>query len=384
LSWDFIIDLNISIMSQSCFRLFIKGPIGRSKESFLLIIIFLLLGGNAQTQQGLKAEYYDGPNFNRLVSVKYVENIDEYWNDRPPVPGINPHSCSIRWRGKLKPGKSGTYKFSARVDDGIRVWVDNRLIIDQWELNDVGVFQSTVDLVAHRDYDLKVEYFNALIEGEVRLLWKIPTEEKTWYERIFGDDNSHTVIAPEYFFRPDEFNQKKDDFTVSINNEEGNAPPPKDAPIAQVKKTNFVKKKERNNSRVQATKVQKRDASKTVVTAKEIEKYIPKNIAFERAKVKILESSNKELNLFAEFMLDQPQLTVVIEGHTDPVGDAEMNLQLSKQRAYKVASYLVEKGVDSKRIKAEGLGGSKPLVMPVEGNYYPANRRVVFIVSGLE
>ena len=372
-------------MLHSNFTFRFKKSIARSKGAFILIMsfLFLLFGTNAEAQQGLKAEYYDGANFDRLALVKYVENINEYWNRTPPVPGIDPHSCSIRWTAKLKPGKSGNYKFSARVDDGIRVWINNRLIIDQWELNDVGVFQSSLNLVAGQEYDIKVEYFNALIEGEVRLLWKIPRDELTWFESIFGEDHSHTVIAPEYFFRPDESDQNKDEL-VRTKTEEPTPSPSTKVKISKPKKAKPVNKKQKNNSKLEVTKNQKKDIPKVVVTAKEAEKFIPKNIAFEKSKSIILESSIKELDLFAKLMLDQPLISVKIEGHTDPVGNAEKNLQLSKQRAYKVAKYLVGKGVNGKRIKAEGFGGSQPLVVPKEGNYYPANRRVVFILSGLE
>ena len=325
----------------------------------------LLLGHLVMAQQGLKVEYYDGVNFDRLEKVSYVANIDQSWNNRPPVPGINPHYCSIRWTGKLKPGKSGTYKFSARVDDGIRVWVGNRLIIDQWDLHDVGIFQGSVDLEANQMYDLKVEYFNALIEGEVRLLWKIPTEEKSWYEYLFGDDKSFTVIAPQYFYRPETPNQREEktslDKPAPVKND---SPPPKPQ-----KRTTSEKKPE---------------PEKTVVTVKEAQKFIPKNIEFERSKTIILQSSYEALNTFAQFMLDNPGLTVMIEGHTDPVGDANSNLQLSKRRAATVARYLIEKGVDHSRIEAEGYGGSRPLKVPEKGTYYPANRRVVFILDGLE
>ncbi len=353
---------------------------------FFGLILLTLTQYSAQSQHGLKAEYYDGVNFDRLVAVKFVANINESWNNKPPVPGIDPHSCSIRWSAKLKPEKSGNYKFSARVDDGIRVWIDNRLIIDQWELNDVGVFQSAADLVADQEYDIQVEYFNALIEGEVRLLWKIPRTKKehSWFEYFFGEDKSHSVIAPKYFFRPDETDQIKDDSDFTNNSNKPN-PSLLDKPeISKPKNTNSVNENLKNNPSLKETKRQKPKTSTVKVTAKEADNFIPKNIGFEKSKVNILESSIKELNLFAQFMLDHPQLTVMIEGHTDPVGDSELNLQLSKQRAYKIANYLVGKGVDKERIKAEGFGGSKPLVVPKEGSYYPANRRVVFVLGGLE
>ena len=347
-----------------------------SRKSFsLLTLLLVFLNYSAFSQQGLKAEYYDGTNFDRLASVKFVEKIDQNWNRTPPVPGIDPHRCSIRWTGKLRPHQSGKYEFSARVDDGIRVWIDNKLIIDQWELNDVGIFKGIADLEAYQEYDLKVEYFNALIEGEVRLLWRIPKTEKTWLERVFGESKKHIVIAPEYFLRPDEIYEVPVDAIVSTDEnviESTTVNPPINA------KPKVRKKKKENK----VDNIQAEAPPKIVVTKKEAEKYIPKNIEFERAKTVMLENSQRELNTFAQFMLDYPQLNVMIEGHTDPVGDAKSNLLLSKRRAYTIARYLIDKGIDKDRIKAEGYGGSRPLVVPEKGKYYPANRRVVFILDG--
>jgi len=159
----------------------------------LLASILLMLGiSTTLAQHGLKAEYYNGVNFDKAVAVKFVDNIDDSWDNTPPIAGLNPHECSIRWTGKLIPGKSGNYLFSARVDDGIRVWLDDKLIINQWELNDVGIFENSTQLIAGETYTLKVEYFNALLEGEVRLLWQIPGVEKeeSWFEYFFGDAKS--------------------------------------------------------------------------------------------------------------------------------------------------------------------------------------------------
>ena len=65
-------------------------------------------------------------------------------------------------------------------------------------------------------------------------------------------------------------------------------------------------------------------------------------------------------------------------------GNEDQNIKLSERRAYSVASYLVKKGIAASRIKVEGFGGSKPLVVPAEGEYFPANRRVEFILSEID
>ena len=356
----------------------------RSVVSLIFIVAFLLFTFNSQSQHGLKAEYYDGTEFDSLVATKYVSNINESWYDNAPVPGIDPHECSIRWTGKLITATTGTYTFSAQVDDGIRVWVDDQLIMDQWDLNDVGVFEGTTDLVAQKKYDLKVEYFNGLFEGEVRLLWKRHKEELSWYERVFGDGIKSTVIPAENFLSPDEPTEIVEEPAIKPKKTVKRKLIKKKSKPIQVKNENVVKKPHQNPVILQPKEVKKPETPKPIVSAKVAEKYIPKNVQFEKGNTNILEASYEELDAFIMFLLDYPQLDVKVEGHTDVVGDAELNLILSKDRAKVITEYLVEKGVANKRITPKGFGGSRPLFIPGKGKYYPANRRVVFIIDGLE
>ena len=339
----------------------------------------------ATADQGLHVEYFDGTNLEKLVTTRTEYKIDRFWNEVPPVDGINPHECSIRWTGKLAPGRTGTYSFSARVDDGIRVWVGDQLIIDDWQLNDVGRFEGKVKLKKGHEYDLKVEYFNALHEGEITLLWKIPPKEERWYHRWFGGE--YEVIGPQYFRLP-EGNIKTAE--VEIYEEAANKPRVLPQPTINKKEEQKISApsvappKVSKDTKTSPVVVKEPTDVPVILSEKVVEKYIPKNIEFEHAAVNILEDSFEELDHFAKFMLTHPQLDVLIEGHTDVMGDAAINKKLSERRAYAVASYLVKKGVSAKRISAEGFGGTKPLVQPEPGKYFPANRRVEFILSGLE
>lgn len=346
----------------------------------VLFHLFLFIcGSQVYAQKGLKAEFYDGTNFERFVSEKYVDKIQLAWYSEPPVPGINPHECSIRWTGKLKPALSGNYSFSARVDDGIRVFIDGQLIINQWQLNDEGKFEGSLDLIADKEYDLVVEYFNALYEGEIQLLWKKNKKELSWYERMFGDGIVYEVIDAEYFFRPEipkkaEVNAPQPKSTKKENTATSQKPRIKSPPKKKATRT-----KQKRVASPKPKEVKRPDPVE--VKPEVIEQYIPKNVQFKKGKTTILADSYAELDEFAEFMLKHTSLNMKIEGHTDVVGDPEMNLQLSKDRAKTVSEYLIKKGIESKRIRSEGFGGTQPLVKPKPGEYHPANRRVVFIIE---
>jgi len=71
-----------------------------------------------------------------------------------------------------------------------------------------------------------------------------------------------------------------------------------------------------------------------------------------------------------------PDLQVLVEGHTDSVGNDAYNEKLSGQRAGSVWKYLVEKGIDSSRIQAKGLGESQPIASNDTAEGRAKNRRV--------
>jgi outer membrane protein OmpA-like peptidoglycan-associated protein len=74
------------------------------------------------------------------------------------------------------------------------------------------------------------------------------------------------------------------------------------------------------------------------------------HIYFERAKYNLLEASLPELNDLAAFMKEHPAVRIRLEGHTDNQGDANLNAELSENRAKEVKKYLVGQGIDDNRL----------------------------------
>jgi outer membrane protein OmpA-like peptidoglycan-associated protein len=307
-------------------------------------------------QQGLVAEYYDGRNFDKKVASRIDSKIDFNWMSTPPVSGINPHNCSIRWTGKIITPDNGSYTFSAKVDDGIRVWIGDKLVIDAWDLHDVGDFTGKITLEKGKSYDLKVEYFNALIEGEIRLLWELPSE-KPIFGGFFGTNVK--VIESKYF---------------------QNAGLPiaqKEAPKSglQTKQPPLSKKP------IIASKSPSKPVKNAVVSADTIQKYIPKNVMFQQSKSIMLPESFTELDNLAGFLKRYPKLNLTIEGHTDVIGDQKMNKTLSEERALAVAKYLTKHGVDENRILSVGYGSTRPIVADSIKTGNKVNRRVAFVIK---
>lgn len=103
-----------------------------------------------------------------------------------------------------------------------------------------------------------------------------------------------------------------------------------------------------------------------------------KSVLFEIGTTNLLEESYSELNVVVDFLKTNPKVEIELEGHTDNRGDAKKNLELSQQRVDKIKSYLVSKGISSRRIKGKGFGGSRPIATNDSEEARRLNRRVEF------
>lgn len=107
------------------------------------------------------------------------------------------------------------------------------------------------------------------------------------------------------------------------------------------------------------------------------------NVYFETAEYELLTASYAELNKLVELMNQNSTLTILIEGHTDVVGDKKANMELSQKRVNSVKNYLISKGIETKRIETKGWGSTKPLNSNGTDDERKVNRRVEFRVMNL-
>ncbi|WP_315814256.1 PA14 domain-containing protein [Paraflavitalea speifideaquila] len=115
------------------------------------------------TGTGLKAEYYKGITLRGKPDyVRQDPNIAYDWFRRSPdgVPGFPGDYYSVRWTGRLKAPVTGTYIFYTTSDDGVRFWLNDSLLIDDWgrHSREGGQRSDTVYLEAGKMYNLKLEY----------------------------------------------------------------------------------------------------------------------------------------------------------------------------------------------------------------------------------
>jgi len=127
-------------------------------------------------ESGLHAEYFDNQNFEGAPAlVRTDPRVDFDWGDGSYRPDGPVDHFSARWTGYYVPQKSGDFKFYVSADDGVRLYLDERRIVDDWQRHSETLDLATRPLEAGRAYKIKLEYFEA--EGSAAVhLGIIPAE----------------------------------------------------------------------------------------------------------------------------------------------------------------------------------------------------------------
>ena len=130
---------------------------------------------------GFKAEYFKNRDLQGDPALVRTDEKIDLQNPRLPAPGFPQNDFSIRWTAKLTAPATGRYVFTFTSDDGCRVFLDGKAVIDHWSESPATPFSSTAELTAGKTYDLRIEYFQAGGSYEAQLKWQWPGQ------RVFDD-----------------------------------------------------------------------------------------------------------------------------------------------------------------------------------------------------
>ena len=127
------------------------------------------------TEPGLKAEYFNNRDLSGpAAAIRTDARIDFNWGRYKPTPELSENNFSVRWTGKLRVPESGSYTFGFTADDGARLYVDGKLLIDAWAGNPRRTVTAEITLEAGRSYDLRMDYFQTNREAVAKLVWSFP------------------------------------------------------------------------------------------------------------------------------------------------------------------------------------------------------------------
>ena len=124
------------------------------------------------TGTGLLGEYYNRLGFTGTRLTRLDPVIDFNWGTASPLAGIPVDRFTVRWRGQIEARYTGSYTFFTTSDDGVRLWVNNRLIIDNWTVHAPTVDQGSITLQAGQKVDIRLDYYENTGGAVIKLEWQ--------------------------------------------------------------------------------------------------------------------------------------------------------------------------------------------------------------------
>tara|TARA_B100002003_G_scaffold33098_1_gene28252 strand:- start:65 stop:3028 length:2964 start_codon:yes stop_codon:yes gene_type:complete len=146
----------------------------------------IFFDGQGQTGGTFTGEYYNGstggsPEFGELVLVREDFEINFDWGIGSPDPLVQNDGFQVRWTGTIYAEESGTYYFRAYTDDGLRLFIDEQSVIDEWwdfpATNHYGQIELDPGL-----HDLEMEYYENGGDAVALLYWIPPNGVETLVE----------------------------------------------------------------------------------------------------------------------------------------------------------------------------------------------------------
>jgi beta-glucosidase len=159
-------------------------------------------------ERGLRGEYFKGRDLEGEPLLARVDpQIDFRWyrgaptsdmlarGEIPAERALPGDQYSVRWTGELVPPLSGRYELTVAGDDGFRLFLDGKPIIDEWTAHP-RLFARTVsvELEAGKAYAIRLEYFEDVRDAEIRLGWRLPGAREPAEEALEAARASDVVV----------------------------------------------------------------------------------------------------------------------------------------------------------------------------------------------
>jgi alpha-D-xyloside xylohydrolase len=122
---------------------------------------------------GLTGQYFNGRNFEKLNFSRRDAGIDFDWTLSPP-PGLGHDDYSVRWTGTFVARAAGAYRFQASADDGVRLFIDGKPLLNDWSVHPARPVAASVNLSANSRHTIRLEFFQATRDSLIHFSWSTP------------------------------------------------------------------------------------------------------------------------------------------------------------------------------------------------------------------
>ncbi len=150
------------------------GP-GRDNKNWNIIPSKYLWTTQAnQTLEGLTAQYFNGIEFGNNPTLQRIDKtINFHWTISTPNQAINPEFFCAKWTGNIKAPKTGTYKIGLSGNDGFKLYINNQLIINNWDKQSFHTSLVDYNFTAGNNYPIRVEFKEPNGNSTIKLIWNV-------------------------------------------------------------------------------------------------------------------------------------------------------------------------------------------------------------------
>ena len=148
----------------------------------------------SDNSSGFRAEYFNNMQLQDQPAPTRLEAKIDIASPTPPGPGLPTTHFSARWTGKLVAPETGTYVFSFTGDDGFRIFLDGKPLIDHWVDEAATTVTAQADLKAGKAYDLRVEFFQDGGDFTAQLHWERPNQVP-YVDAVRAATNSDVAVV---------------------------------------------------------------------------------------------------------------------------------------------------------------------------------------------
>ncbi|WP_294280933.1 beta-glucosidase [uncultured Chryseobacterium sp.] len=141
---------------------------------------------SVNTLKGLTGSYFEDTDLSGSPAFERLDQqLNFKWTLYSPNPEkLQPDQYSVRWKGQLEAPETGKYQVGLRGNDGFRMYLNGKLMIDQWEKLSYSTKTVEVDFVKGQKYDLTVEFREDRGEANIELVWNYVLKN---YQKDFND-----------------------------------------------------------------------------------------------------------------------------------------------------------------------------------------------------
>ena len=140
------------------------------------------------------SEAFLAPGFDAAPTLTRVDPVIDFnWSTTPPATNIGPDAYVVQWTGSVEPQFNEAYTFSTTTDDGVLLWVNGQLLVNEWVDEPVTTWSGQITLAAQQRYNIQMDYYEDGGGAVAQLAWSSPSTGPT---TIIPESQLYPVTNP--------------------------------------------------------------------------------------------------------------------------------------------------------------------------------------------